>query len=567
MSEHGTSTTLTEITRAFSRMLPVGIIVATVFAHILIAARSVGPIYLTDEVGYLAGAELLGRGDTAWALCGSSYSVGLSVPLAALWWLPLSPVMIYQVAVMANALLGAAVMWPATVLGRSLGASRNLSLVIAALVTLVPTRALTSNYVIAENLLTFALVWGVVFALRLERANTLKSHAVFGATVGAAVMIHSRAIPLATVAVLWLLVRAWQRRSTWNHALCAIAPLVSFSVAGYLAQNAVGATLFAQDDRVGDLLLGRDWADVLPALVGQAFTQVAAWSLLSLLGYLAIGARLRQSFKRDRAGAWSSAWAWWAIATGVEFLFIVFVIVGNADFEFRIDMPLYSRYMDAFIVPVAVLAGTMLWRRSNERLVRIALLGSALAIGLYAAVLWPTITADSAWIPLATPGLVPYLDPYAGDRSDAMLVAMASALAMSCLLYFLRRQPRLTLSLAVVAALLASVVSDALRLGPFEGNVRAQSIISSTLEGTNADAHNTSFSYTGLGCAERNKLQFELASIARIAGPEDQIGPVIAVGPAEWALLDGTDFERVLFTVWEGSAIWWRDTSDTWITK
>src|SRR6187455_238284 len=52
-----------------------------VIVHLLVAARSVGPMYVYDEVGYLAGANVFSGNGIDWSLCGSSYSVGYSVLL------------------------------------------------------------------------------------------------------------------------------------------------------------------------------------------------------------------------------------------------------------------------------------------------------------------------------------------------------------------------------------------------------------------------------------------------------------------------------------------------------
>ncbi|WP_297082212.1 hypothetical protein [uncultured Demequina sp.] len=533
-----------------------GVVAAAVAVHLLMAVRSVGPMVLLDEVGYVAGAEAIGRGETAWALCGESYSVGWSIPLATLWWLPISPTTVYQFAVFASAAMGAAAMWPAALLSRRVGVSARASLLVAALVTLVPARALMDNYVLAENPLAFLILWSAVLAFRAHDRGTVGSHAAFGIVLGMAAVVHSRAIPFVAIGVGWLVLRALMRRSSWSASAAGAVPAIALTAAGFFAQLALGAALFGEDNRVDSVLRTRDIRDMGLVIVGQGFTQAVSWSLLAVVGALAIASNIRGGLRQDRWRGLASPWTWLGVAFAGQALFTVFLLAGFEQIDNRLDVAIYGRYLDPFVVPLAVVGASTVWARARDRVVRLGAIVAAVAVVMYAAVVIPFLPADVDWINFNTPGLLPYLDPYQGEKQTGLLIAAGATLAGILAIYLLRRRPAVWLGLALGIAVPATVLTDALRLDPFEETTRAQTPISKRLEAEGITPEIASFSSASLPCAERNKLQMELSSYTRFVGPGETVGPLVAVGPAEWPEAEAAGMQRVMWTVWESSAIW-----------
>lgn len=522
--------------------------------HLVIAAQSVGPMYLFDAVGYLAGANVIAGNGLDWSLCGSDYSVGYSAVLAPLWWLPIQPVVLYQIAAYVSAAVGAAVMWPASVLVRRFGATRGIALAIGALVSLVPARALLDNYVIAENPLTLLVVCSAVLAWRIADRDRLRDAIAFGLTTGLAAVVHARAIPLVAVAVLWMVMRWAVRASSARAALATAVPAIALSVGGFFAQQAMGATVFAASDRVGDLIGGVTPAGIAKVILGQGFTQVVSWSLLTVLGILACAVHARRAVRSEGRLGLASAWWWLGTMAVVQAVFFVAVLAASSDLGTRFDIPLFGRYLDPFVVPLAALGATTLWTKASRRLSTIALLVSIAAITAYGSLVLPRISPDAKWIPFAIPGLEPFLSPASGDDRHALAVAGTVAVVGCLLLWLSRRWVKVGLTAALLVATTMTLMTDAIRVDPFEGGVRATSTITSYVEAN--PEQSVALAAELLPCADRNKLQFELAGTAVVVPAGGDYGDGLVVGPVDWPEAKAEGRVRVPFTVWGSSAVW-----------
>ncbi len=540
---------------AVRRFAPLAFVLAVTTTHVVIAARSVGPMYLFDEVGYLAGANVIAGGSGDWSLCGSSYAVGYSTVLAPLWWLPVSTITVYQFAVVVSALVGAAVMWPATALARVLGASTWASLLIGALVTLVPARALLDNYVIAENPLTFAVVAATFYAFRLSRHATASAHVAFGVLIGTATALHARAYPFAFVAIVWLGVRAWRQDSSWLLALAAIVPIVGIGGVGYAGMSVVGSQLFPDDSRTDDLFAGTSVQRVLEVVSGQLFTQAFSWSLLTVLGALAVASRLRRLWRTRRLDALGDGHTFVAgsvVAMGVA---TVLLLASSAEYGVRIDLPFFGRYLDPFLVSVVVIGSSTFVSRHRRRLTSIAAITTGVTVLVFVAAVLPRLNPDGTWIPLAVPGLLPVLDPLAGDDRPYLIVAATVALVTCAFFWVARRRPMLVLSAALVIAGTVTLVTDAFHVDPFEEEVRARSPLYGYIGGL--DGPDITFAADQVGCAARNKLQFELVGRVEIVDAGGDYGRQLVIGPApEWPVMESAGYARIPFTMWNSAAVW-----------
>jgi len=511
-------------------------------------------MYLYDEVGYLAGANVLSGNGDAWTLCGSSYSVGYSAVLAPLWWLPVSPLTTYQIAAYMSAALGAAVMWPATALARRFGVTGFASLAIGALVTLVPARALMDNYVIAENPLTLLIVIAAVLAWRIAERNMARDYWLFGAVLGLAAVVHARAIPLVGVAMAWLAVRWLVRKTSAPVALGSAALAGALALVGLWGQREMGARVFAADDRVSDLVgsvTPAGWGEVV---LGQGFSQVVSWSLFTALGLLACLARARHTFRSRGHRALANPWWWLGAGVIAQALFFVYVLAASADLHTRLDIPVFGRYLDPFVVPLAVLGAATLWRRRRSHMVTVAMVVSTVTVVAYAIVVLPRVPADATWIPFAVPGLWTFLDPLSGDDTPALTVAAVVAIAGCLSLWLLARWPRVWLTCALVIATGVTLWADAARVDPFEASVRAPSTIVDIAQ-ANPDRRILIIADL-LPCAERNKLQFELADRALLSdGSEARAGDYV-LGPTAWPDAENKGWIPLPLSMWQEARIW-----------
>ncbi|WP_156165554.1 hypothetical protein [Demequina rhizosphaerae] len=543
-----------ETTDALRRYAPGTFIAGVVLVHLLIAAQSVGPMYLFDEVGYLAAGSVIAGVDAHWALCGSSYAVGYSALLAPLWWLPLEPVAIYQVAAFMSASIGAAVMWPATKFARMLGATRWAALGIGALVTLVPARALLDNYVIAENALTFLLAWTAVVALRVVRCGGLADHVWFGALLGMSAAVHTRALPIAAVGVTWLALRWWRRASAPVPASVGIGLAGGLAAIGFFAQQAMGAALFSDDSRIDDLLGSVSLGGIGTVILGQVFTQVVSWSLLTVLGGVVVVTHARTSIARRGLDGLTSPWWWLLAGVGAQAAFFVAVLAASADLDNRLDIAVFGRYLDPFVVPVAVVGAVALWHRTGPRATRGALVLALASVALYCAIILPWIPVDARWIPFAVPGLEPFLGPEIGDDRPYLALAALAATLGCVLLFRFRAHPKRSLVAALVAATAITGATDWLRVDPFEANVRTRSTILTFVR--ELDGETVGLAADLLPCAARNKLEFELAGRAVSATVDPGFTTDYVVGPADWAVAEHLGYVRVPLTVWQATAVW-----------
>src|SRR5690606_2438384 len=130
---------------------------------------------------------------------------------------------------------------------RHLGATPTQALVAGALVTLPATRALMSNYVLAENLLTFLVVCTAWAAFALAARPHWRAALALGLTVGAMIVVHQRALPLAAVTALWTV---WVLRRHWRTLPVALGPMTLLVAGGWVLQESLTRRLFIDSGRL-----------------------------------------------------------------------------------------------------------------------------------------------------------------------------------------------------------------------------------------------------------------------------------------------------------------------------
>ncbi len=533
---------------------------ALAVGHLAIAAQSVGPAYLFDEVGYLAGAQVFADPSATWALCGDGYAVGYSAILAPLWWIFGDPATVYQAAAYLSALIGALVMLPASALARRFGASGGLALAIGAIVTIAPTRALMDNYVLAENPLTLLVVTSAVLAWDVARRGGRWRTVLLGAAVGASVLVHSRALPLAAITLAWLIVRAVSSDGARRRvALVGTIPIVALAIAGIALQGWMTDRVFAdgsQADKLASSLGSTSPGALAHVVLGQWFYQGVAWSVLTTLG---VGVLIVAVSKGKRTAGLArvavGARAWLLAVVVGQAAFFVWILAASADVGTRLDIPIYGRYLDPFVVPLAVLGACAIARRRGGRLVTVASLSVVLASLTYAVLVVPTLAPRAPWIPFAIPGLAPYLDIAAGDPRPGLYLAGVLTIAGAFAVWALRRWPRAVLAALIVGFAGATTFADFARIDPFESGTRATTRYPGIYEAIGNEP--VSLARSELPCFENNKIQFDLADRPLlILNTPGAIETRYVIGAAKWPTLESAGGVRVPFTVWENSALW-----------
>ena len=111
-----------------------------------------------------------------------------------------------------------------------------------------------------------------------------------------------------------------------------------------------------------------------------------------------------------------------------------------------------------------------------------------------------------------------------------------------------------TLAVTLAVVTLVTVGTDAFRIDPQEEGVRASSTILD-FANNNPDISAT-LAADLLPCADRNKLQLELAGRAPIVPSGGDYGDGAIVGPKDWPDAEGGGLSKVPFTTWEDAAIW-----------
>ncbi|MGC4174057.1 hypothetical protein [Demequina sp.] len=541
-----------QLRMSLAKYWPWAFAAAVTLAHLVIAARSVGALYVREEGAFIAGANVLAGQDVAWSMCGTFSPAGYAGVLAPLWLLPMGPLEVYQFAAYLGAAIGALAMWPATALAKRFGARGFVALAIGAIVTLVPARALMDNYVLSANLLTVLVLCSALLAVRIAQDDRRIDAALLGLSVGAAVVVDPRALPLAVVTVAWLVVRGAVGKSRWLDVAAGSIVAAALAAGGLYAQMALGAEIFGEGTSSAVAALGA--SRFLDVLLGQAFTQAVSWSLLTVLGLLACVNKARADARAGWARGLASAWGWLAAMVLAQGAFVVWQLTALKPWADTSDVPFTGSTLDTYMIPLAVLGATTLWLGVRARLTNVAAVAVLVAIVAFIAVSMPRLAPDLAWRNSAVPGLAMFRDLVATDLRWTIVVASGFAILATALLWISRGRTRngVVVTLVVVAAL--SVSADLFRVDPAEGEARAQSLIASTLYKT--PDHTATLAADLLPCYERNKLQLELAGIAAIVPADGDYGDDLVVGPAEWPEAEDAGWKKVQFATLGDAALW-----------
>lgn len=467
--------------RGWLPLLPA--LVVSLVCHWLMTRGATGPVWMDDEVGYLAdAAHLAGQDMPRFASLG--YWGGWSLSLVPLYLVLDDAGQVYRGAVLVSALLGALVVLPAYALARLLTRSATVALVCAVVVTNVPDRTVMSGYALSENALVLATFTAAALVLAGSRsfeagADRRGSVLHVGAAVAclAAFAVHARGAALVgAVALLGAahLLHAGRRGT----GVAVLGVGVVGAVLVYLTNDALVGAVYAgaagqREDDLLATLSSLDPAILLLAASGQVWYQLAAWGGLSVAGFaVVLAASVRQLRTR---GVRFGAPAWMLAATVAGTVISLVAVSGpisrGTD---RVDFYFYGRYVTHLTAVLALVGLVWLVRRARAR--QALLLG---LVVLVCSVLFLTRGVrlgdpGRALAPINVPAVTAWpWPPFVPGAPLPVGWITAAGLLTLLLLLGLRRWPLVLALVVLVASVGSGQNAQRLTLRPFDAPVRA----------------------------------------------------------------------------------------------
>jgi len=431
------------------RHLLVGFLVLLVLRLGLSLLRT-GPLLVADETGYLTNARVLAGGVSGQMTGAPFYHGGYSLLIAPLVATGASPEHVYDLVLVLNALLAAALV-PLLylLLTRAFGASPRAAAPAAIVAAAYPAVTLLSQAAMSENLLFPLVVVWLLLAATLAGASTPRAGAVRAAAVGAVAAalyaVHGRMIVGLALCAVYLVVLAVRRTLAPAAAVAGLVVLAAGVVAArgldrYLvSHNYDGRAPDEAGQRLSSLTSLDSFATVLRNLVGQSWYVLVATLGLPLLALVLVGRRgVTGGTQRRRVSL--------ALLLALTAGLLVVSALSFPETE-RPDMFVYGRYVEIVFPPLLALAIAALWERPATR--RAILVAAGVVCGATAVVVGLRLTfhpdrGPNRW---DIAGL-----PAPSIQLDAKVLALAGLAVVVWLGIVAAGRSRLRLSVAVVAA-------------------------------------------------------------------------------------------------------------------
>jgi len=247
-----------------------------------VALRQYGPTVHPDEFGFLTnGQVLIGRDEVA-IPTGSFYPAGYGIVTGIGALLTGSISGAYRFALLTNVVLAVITAWYAGRLAqRGFGASRHMSLLITALVFVVPGTIVSAMFSWAETASRLAFLVFVSFVLRASKARSNGLVVALGLFTGLMPALHGRFIlllPVVCVLFAWW----WLRKDIslvvagFSVAVTAVA-YEATHILNKFVKTAVYTTSFDQENRLLERIVNPEvWPALLRTMVGQSWYLIAS---------------------------------------------------------------------------------------------------------------------------------------------------------------------------------------------------------------------------------------------------------------------------------------------------
>ncbi|ADG75253.1 hypothetical protein Cfla_2363 [Cellulomonas flavigena DSM 20109] len=519
---------------------------AVLAVHLWVAWPRHGLVWTDDEVGPLATARLL-AGQGALDLAHDSYYPLWAVALVPVWWLTDDPLRAYHLAVLLSGVCGAAVVLPLTALARRLGAGPAPATLVAAAVAVAPSRTVMSSFAIIENFLVLVLALTVVAAVRYADRPTLGRAALLGAGGAATFVAHGRMVTVVACTALWFLVELW-RGPAGRRRVAALGLLttVVVAVAGFALHVTVAGILYesgtSREAEAVVGLFGGSVPNLVRTTVGTVWYGAVAWLGLSVVGAaLGVTAALRE-LRARRAGVA----LWGGLALGGNLAISVLSTARSlTEGTDRIDVPTYGRYVEPYLVLLAVVGATVLVRRLEPRRATVVAALAVTAGSSIVVVPWMLATAnpDGWWGPINVPGMLALVG---SSGTGLPWVAAALVAAAACVVLVLVRRSlvarRATVAVVGVWLLGSSVVAQTSHQQPLALALGDPPRLLSVVQAIDTPV---SFDVTEADWPGQNRFQYWLA-------------------PRAMEVFDGTTTRPPTDLV-VSRAVWPHDDADDWV--
>jgi hypothetical protein len=247
-----------------------------------VAIRQYGPTVHPDEWGFLTNGQVLIGHDEAAIPTGSFYPAGygLVTGLGALLTGSLSGA--YRFALLTNVVLACVTSWYAGRLARQgFGVSRNMSLLISALVFVVPGTIVSAMFSWAETASRLAFLLFVGLLLKVAKEKTTFSVVGLGLFTGLMPALHGRfllLLPIVCVVIAWW----WmQKEISLRVAACAAFVTAAGYEMSHLLNKFVKTSVYTTSHS-----FARWWGKVGISSQVHAVFSVSRFSLSSLASFL-----------------------------------------------------------------------------------------------------------------------------------------------------------------------------------------------------------------------------------------------------------------------------------------
>lgn len=347
-----------------------------------VAIRQYGPTVHPDEFGFLTNGQVLIGHDEAAIPTGSFYPAGYGVVTGVGALITGSMSGAYRFALLTNVVLAIVTAWYAGRLAqRGFGVSRQMALLISALVFVVPGTIVSAMFSWAETASRLAFLLFVGFVLRAAKTRSRGIVVGLGLFTGLMPALHGRFLLL--LPIVCLLFAWWWIRKEISIVSAGLAVVVTASayVSTHLlnkfVKTSVYTTSYDQENRLLERLVNPDvWPALLRTMVGQSWYLIASsCGLIGIAILFTISRVIGNGGHRTIGGDAERVTLLVVFAAAFAIIFTggLQLLYGN-----RGDHLIYGRYVEMMVPALLVISCVALERAS--RLAQRAWLLTGLAI-------------------------------------------------------------------------------------------------------------------------------------------------------------------------------------------
>jgi hypothetical protein len=452
----------------------VAAIIVVVIAHVSVAIGSTSPIFFTDEVGYIANAQLIAGVGEPRSFSASSYYIGWSLLLVPLWWISQDPQFVYVGSVALSVACGIAVIAPLSWIGRRLGLSVPLAIVAASAVAVAPARLVMSNFGLAENFIALLMGGVAVAAFRFADAHTVGRAALLSALAAYLFVTHARTAPVLIATALWIVVVSWRK---WRVLLASFATMAVIAIPGFLLYRSLVPIMYSaaadREERGLNRLLELDPGSAATAAIGQLWYAFAAWYAFALLAIIVMVSRAVVEIRDRKPGvaSWGSL-----VFLGTLSISVVWIAAAIERGDPRLDIFAYGRYLDSVLAVLALVGIALASSRLSSGLGKLwAVASIAIVVLFFAVVSWQVPSGAGVWWgPNSVAGLIHWDWPNitAASRPPWIIASAVAVVVVAGVIGFHRFVDIALVRLAIPALALAfflasGVVAESKTMQPY----------------------------------------------------------------------------------------------------